>query len=1073
MASVGTISLDLSVNNKKFNKQIDNIGKQAKSSMGKLDIAMGNIIANLATKAIAGIGRFVSDSIKKGSDLQELDNIVESVFTNMTKQVENFADTALEKYGLTEAQSKKMVGTFGAMSKAFGYTEEQAFAMSTALTGLAGDVASFYNLSHDEAYTKLKSVFTGETESLKELGVVMTQSALDQFALAQGLGHTTSAMSEQEKVALRLAFVQDKLAVASGDFEKTSGNWANQTRILAGQFESLKAAIGQGLISALTPVIQVINTIMGKLVALANTFRNFMQMIFGGGGGSSGASGAMQGMADAAANAADSTQGVADAAGGAAGSAAKAKKSLMGFDELNKIQGDAGGGGGGGGGASGFDFGSFETGTTAVEQSIDSANEKLKALLETFKNGFKDGLGDDFENSLKRIKQHIVNIKTSLKGIFSDPEVQNAATKWANSVVYMLGQVLGSIVSIATTIAEFFVGSIDTYLQQNSGFIKERIVGIFDVGAELATKIGEFWDVIAEIFEVFRSPEAKQIGADLIGILANTALSATQLTLQLGADILNCITQPLTDNKDLIKETLINLFAPISTITTTIREGLTNTFTEIFKVYDAHIKPMFQSFANGLSKIATTLLTLWNTYIAPVLQNIANKFKEVFESKIQPMLNKFIGLFGKVADLISALWTNVLVPFINWLATTVIPVVAPIIESIATTVLEVIGNIATAIGGLIDIIGGIIDFITGVFTGDWEKCWQGIEGIFQGACGVLEGLVSGLINIIAGILKAAINILSGIVQLIWNAIKGIFTAGINVVKNLVTLAWNFIAGVFTNSGEIIKSITTTIWNTIKGIISTALNAIKSVISTIWDAIKNYISTVLNTIKTIVTTLFEAIKTTTTSKWNAIKSVVSTVINSMKSFVSNGLGNIKTTFTNVFTQIKTTLSSILNGIKSAVTGTVNSIKSAVKGMANGVITALNSMINSLNKLNITVPDWVPGIGGKKFSLNIPKLPMLAQGGYVRANQPQPVIVGDNKTQGEIISPEGKMLEITMLALEKFFGKLMAAGYNSGNKDDQVGDIVIPIYLDGTLLDEVIVTAQQRRNMRSGGRGYAVG
>lgn len=71
--------------------------------------------------------------------------------------------------------------------------------MSSALTGLAGDVASFYNLSHDEAYTKLKSVFTGETESLKELGVVMTQSALDQYALSKGLGHTTNAMSEQEK----------------------------------------------------------------------------------------------------------------------------------------------------------------------------------------------------------------------------------------------------------------------------------------------------------------------------------------------------------------------------------------------------------------------------------------------------------------------------------------------------------------------------------------------------------------------------------------------------------------------------------------------------------------------------------------------------------------------------------------------------------------------------------------------------------------------------------------------------------------------------------------------------------
>ena len=161
------------------------------------------------------------------------------------------------------------------MAKAFGFNEKAAYEMSTALTGLAGDVASFYNISQDEAYTKLKSVFTGETESLKDLGVVMTQSALDSYALANGFGKTTKAMSEGEKVALRYKFVQDQLALASGDFIRTSDGWANQVRVLKLQFDSLKATIGQGLINVLTPVIKVINTIIGKLMSLANAFRAF------------------------------------------------------------------------------------------------------------------------------------------------------------------------------------------------------------------------------------------------------------------------------------------------------------------------------------------------------------------------------------------------------------------------------------------------------------------------------------------------------------------------------------------------------------------------------------------------------------------------------------------------------------------------------------------------------------------------------------------------------------------------------------------------------------------------------
>lgn len=100
--------------------------------------------------------------------------------------------------------------------------------MSAAITGLTGDVASFYNLSTDEAYTKLKSIFTGETEPLKELGVVMTQTALDQYALNEGLGKTTRTMTEQEKVLLRYRYVMSTLSDASGDFARTSGSWANR-----------------------------------------------------------------------------------------------------------------------------------------------------------------------------------------------------------------------------------------------------------------------------------------------------------------------------------------------------------------------------------------------------------------------------------------------------------------------------------------------------------------------------------------------------------------------------------------------------------------------------------------------------------------------------------------------------------------------------------------------------------------------------------------------------------------------------------------------------------------------------
>lgn len=244
--------------------------------------AIGGIASGLTQKGLellADGGRalveFGKQSIELGSDLQEVQNVVDVTFASMSADVNQFAKDAAQSAGLSETMAKKYTGTFGAMAKSFGFTEKEAFDMSTTLTQLTGDVASFYNLDHDEAYTKLKSVFTGETEALKELGVVMTQTALDQYAMEKGISKTTAQMTEQEKVALRYEFVLEQLDGASGDFVRTQDSWANQTRILSLQWESFMASIGEGLIAVFTPALQFITgVIMPFLNTVADGFAN-------------------------------------------------------------------------------------------------------------------------------------------------------------------------------------------------------------------------------------------------------------------------------------------------------------------------------------------------------------------------------------------------------------------------------------------------------------------------------------------------------------------------------------------------------------------------------------------------------------------------------------------------------------------------------------------------------------------------------------------------------------------------------------------------------------------------------
>lgn len=326
--SIGEIGLDLVVNQNQFKRQMNSMMGLAKKAGAALASAF----------AVGKLVEFGKKCLELGSDLAEVQNVVDVTFPTLSAQVDQFAKSAAASFGLSETMAKQYTGTFGAMAKAFGFTEKQALDMGTTLTGLAGDVASFYNLSQDEAYAKLKSVFTGETESLKDLGVVMSQTSLDAYALANGFGKTTDKMSEAEKVALRYSFVQNQLSAAQGDFARTSDSWANQCKVLSLQMQSLMATVGQGLINLFTPVLRVINAVVGRLSVLASAFKSFTELITGQ--KSSGTTDNMQQTAagmDDAAESAENLKNNTESAGDAATKASKKLKSLMGFDKINRL----------------------------------------------------------------------------------------------------------------------------------------------------------------------------------------------------------------------------------------------------------------------------------------------------------------------------------------------------------------------------------------------------------------------------------------------------------------------------------------------------------------------------------------------------------------------------------------------------------------------------------------------------------------------------------------------------------------------------------------------------------------
>lgn len=779
--SVGQIGLDLVVNQNQFKKQMSGITSLAKKAGAALAAAF-------AVKKIVDFGK---QCMELGSDLEEVQNVVDVTFPNMTAQVDKFAKSAAQSFGLSETMAKKYTGTFGAMAKAFGFPEQQAYDMSTALTGLAGDVASFYNLSQDEAYTKLKSVFTGETETLKDLGVVMTQSALDQYALANGYGKTTAAMTEQEKVALRYAFVQDQLSAAQGDFARTSDSWANQTRIMSLQLQSLMATIGQGLVNLFTPVIKIVNTVLGKLATLANAFKSFTELLTGNkssGGSGIGAMAAdtdagLSGAADSASDLADNTTSV----GSAAKKAAKEMRSLTGFDQISKLsepdqdepdqdESDSGSGNVSGGiSGAGADFGQLAQGDTIVD-NLSTIMQKLinqaKELAGLFKKGFEIGFGDS-EKNISSMRSSLSGIQKSLKDIATDKSVVAGFNRLLYSIALNFGKFAGSVASIGITIATNLIGGINKYLDQSKGYIKDKLASILNVSADTLDLAGDFAVFLADVLSVLGGDTAQQITADLIGIFSDGFLGVLELGLKFVTDITSTITRPFISNKDKIKDALENFLSPISEILSTLHGSVTDTFTLIGKVYDEHVKPMFKAFEDGFAEILGTLLDGFNTYIAPVLDRFSKKFTETYNNYVQPVINKAVALFGKLADSVRVIWEKTLQPFINWIAKNIMPAIAPVLEGMGNGFLSAVKTISKAVSTVLDVLDGLLDVITGVFTGNWKKAWNGVKTIFSAVWDSFVDIVRAPVNLIIGIVNGLLQGLEGMVNGIAGALNSI------------------------------------------------------------------------------------------------------------------------------------------------------------------------------------------------------------------------------------------------------------------------------------------------------------
>ena len=1012
-------------------KSAENVNKKM-NQIGSTIKRVGAIIA--ATFSVRAVVNFGKQAVETASDLQEVQNVVDTAFGSMGYKMEQFADKAIKTYGISKLTAKRTASTYMAMASGMGIAANEASNMALDLTGLSADMASFYNVSQDIADTALKSVFTGETETLKQFGIVMTQTNLQQFAYQQGIKKSIQQMTQAEQVQLRYNYVMQQTQLAQGDFARTQNSWANQTRVLSETWKEFIGVIGSGLLTALTPIVRTLNTIMGQLLEIANMISD----IFGWDPSkqAQGAKNTTKALNDQAKATNKATVATKKNEKATKKAAKTAKGSVGSFDELVVITTESADASdkaakaqGGSGGSGGADHNTKETAKQSEKLSsiLDSVKKKFLELKNLFLQGFKLGLGD-WKPSVESIKESIAGIKQSLKTLFTDPALLKSINNFVNQVALTLGKITGSVASIILTITDLITGGIDRYLSENLPYIKDTLIGITDSLAEMVTQIGDVAVAIADIFTVFRGDTAKEAVSNLIGIFSNAVLGITEIVSKLGRDVLKMITQPIIDNKDKLKDAIENTLKPINTILQTLNESVKETFEKLNTVYDEHVKPLFDSITEGLSDILGTWLDAYNEYIAPVLDKLAKKFKKVWKGQIQPTINKAIDLIGSIADTVKVLWENVLQPVIKWIGSVVIKTLAPVLQTVGNLVMNVVGIISDILGKVFDVLKDLLDFITAVFEGDWKKAWQSIKNIVKDVADLIGTILKDLVKTIKDIFKDVAGVIKSVFDTAVKSVKGLFKDLASWFKKHVKEP---LQEVFSNIADWFKNKFDNAWKGIKD----AFGNVKEFFSGVWEKIKSSFQpdgkTIPEWFKDKFDGAWEKIKNTFNVEkvneffknvWENIKSPFGSIADWFKDKFSTAWQKVKDVFSTggkVFTGIK---DGILKGLKAVINALIKGINTVIKVPFDGINFALKK-IKSIKILGKKPFDFIS-------TIDIPQIPKLATGAVIPPNKEFLAMLGDQKS--------GTNIEAPLDTITQAFRDVMSS-YSGG----QQGDIVIQI------------------------------
>ena len=736
------------------------IGEGAKSSsLLRGSFVNLNSVTNTLSNALSTLtGVQLSDWLGKATSsainyIENLNLFTVAMGSSAQKGLE-FVSTMQEIYGMDPSNLYRYAGYFYQLADAIGATSKASAAMSLSLTKAANDIASLFNVEIEQVVNNLASGMQGMTRAVRKYGMDIRMVTLQQTALKYGLTEQVETMSEANRQALRFITMMEQASNAIhqynldsenaseelGDFARNIETPANQLRIFKEQMSQLGRAIGNFIVAPLSKAIAYVNGFIMALRMVLNFIASSFRLL----------DTSMNKVDTSGADeAADAVSGI----GAAAGSAAEKLKDLNApFDELNVLQEQSASGGGSGG------INSDDVLDPALEQALVDmelklenirmrANEVRDSILKFLGFKFAEGenkiiswSSEDFENNVikkfpgwtKTIQRAFTiwgKLSKSLKPIFD--LIGGAIRKVAEDLVYLFGLLVND--ETVSGLIDIFTEVVDSLSSTVKTVLTPVINTLLKVWSYVVGALEESFNRLASIGE-------------------NTLKPALDLLLETIGAIGDAFSTLWSEHIDpLIKSLAKDVPELLSTI------------------WDA-LEPVLDAIIGAIEAVGDIFVELWEEFVGPIIGYVADGILGLWTGTLKPIVEKVIDIIGGVIEIILALWTNVLAPVIQYLIKVFGPAFKSVFVLIWNIVKQVIDDIGDVLEGLLTILGGVIDFIAGVFTGDWERAWQGLVDIFVG---------------------------------IGNSIISIFEAAINAAKDIINV---FIAAAYTGVVGLINSV---------------------------------------------------------------------------------------------------------------------------------------------------------------------------------------------------------------------------------------------------------------------------